>query len=372
MDKAEPLLSKLIDCSSESDINKLTLNDYDWHPLGGNENNFCVIENQQASPIAALIEKITNSIDAILIRKCSEAGIEPKSEEAPGTMSDAVVQYFNPDYKRWYLQSIRKRQPESIQILAHGSRKTPCITIYDDGEGQHPDNFEKTFLSLLRGNKNEVSFVQGKYNMGGTGAIVFCGKQRYQLIGSCRYDSMTDFGFTLIRKHPLTEEEKKTKKNTWYEYLKIDDRIPRIPSTELDIGLSSRKFTTGTIIKLFDYDLPSGSRGGLPHEVRRAINQFLFESALPIFLKDTPERYPNNKVLEGDCFGLKRRLEDDESKFVEDKFTEMVHQHDIGDIRVTCYLFKAKVDGQSTRQTRDIISKEFFYDNMAVLFCLND
>ncbi len=67
MDEAEPLFSKLIDCSSESDINKLTLNDYDWHPLGGNENIFGVIENQQASPIAALIEEITNSIVAQML-----------------------------------------------------------------------------------------------------------------------------------------------------------------------------------------------------------------------------------------------------------------------------------------------------------------
>jgi hypothetical protein len=32
-------------------------------------------------------------------------------------------------------------------------------------------------------NKNEIHFVQGKYNMGGRGAIVFCGKKGYQLIG---------------------------------------------------------------------------------------------------------------------------------------------------------------------------------------------
>ncbi len=286
-------------------------------------------------------------------------------------MSDAVDKYFNPDYKNWYLQSIRKQQAESIQILAHGSRKTPCITIYDDGEGQHPDNFEKTFLSLLRGNKNEIHFVQGKYSMGGTGAIVFCGKQRYQLIGSRHYDRIGNFGFTLIRKHPLTKYEKKTRKSTWYEYLKIDDRIPRFPITELDIGLSGRKFTTGTIIKLDDYNLPVGSRGALPQEVKRAINQFLFEPALPIYLKDTPERYPHNKNLEGDCFGLKRRLEDDESKYVEEHFTDVVHQHDIGKIKVTCYVLKTKVEGRSVKETKDIISREFFYDNMSVLFSLN-
>src|SRR6266446_2640164 len=61
----------------------------DWQPLDGNESNFGVIENQQSSPIAALIEKITNSIDAILMRKCYEAGIDPKSPSAPKSMEEA-------------------------------------------------------------------------------------------------------------------------------------------------------------------------------------------------------------------------------------------------------------------------------------------
>ena len=47
-----------------------------WYPLGGKETNFAVIENQQSAPIAALIEKITNSIDAILMRKCFEANVK--------------------------------------------------------------------------------------------------------------------------------------------------------------------------------------------------------------------------------------------------------------------------------------------------------
>ena len=40
-----------------------------WHPLGDNTNNFAVIKNQQANPVAALIEKVTNSVDAILMKK---------------------------------------------------------------------------------------------------------------------------------------------------------------------------------------------------------------------------------------------------------------------------------------------------------------
>ena len=364
---------KLLTSGEEIDVSALICKstNFSWKPLGGNENNFGVIENQQASPIAALIEKLTNSIDAILMKKCLEAGIDPKSSSAPQSMHQAIETFFAPDHKNWHLSGIRKKQAQSIQILASGSRAHPCITIYDDGEGQHPENFERTFLSLLQGNKNEIPFVQGKYNMGGTGAIVFCGEHRYQLIGSKRFDGSGDFGFTLIRKHPMTAEEKKTKKNTWYEYLKIDGKIPSFPITELDMGLAGRKFTTGTIIKLFDYQLPSGTRGALPQEVRRALNQYLFEPALPIYLKDTPERYPNNKVLEGDTYGLKRRLEEDDSKYIQEHFTDELTHKGVGTIKATCYVFRAKVDGKSVKETRDAIDKEFFPDGMSVLFSLN-
>jgi len=360
---------------SEAEIFELLANtksEIQWYPLGGSENNFGVIENQQASPIAALIEKLTNSIDAILMRRCLELGIDPRSSTAPDSMHRAIEIFFTADYKNWHLSGVRRKQAQAIQILASGSRTKPCLTIYDDGEGQHPENFEKTFLSLLQGNKNEIAFVQGKYNMGGTGAIVFCGENRYQLIGSKRFDGSGEFGFTLIRKHPLSSEEKKTKKNTWYEYLKIDGKIPSFPITELDIGLAGdKKFTTGTIIKLFDYQLPAGSRGGLPQEVRRSLNQFLFEPALPIYLKDSPERYPNNKVLEGDTFGLKRRLEDDDSRYIQEHFSDALTHKGIGTIRATCYVFRAKVDGKSVKETRDAIDKEFFPDGMCALFSLN-
>lgn len=53
------------------------------------------------------------------------------------------------------------------------------MIIYDNGEGQHPKDFESTFLSLVKGNKINIQFVQGKYNMGGSGALVFCGKKDF-------------------------------------------------------------------------------------------------------------------------------------------------------------------------------------------------
>ena len=250
------------------------------------------------------------------------------------------------------------------------------LVVYDNGEGQYPEHLERTFLSLLKGNKAEIPFVQGKYNMGGTGAIVFCGKKRYQLIASKRYDGKGDFGFTLIREHPLNEYEKKRLaagflKNTWYEYLKIDEKIPSFPIESLDLGLKGRKFKSGSIIKLYSYNLPPGSRSVISRDLNQSINEYLFHPALPIFTIDIPERYPHDRNLMRDLFGLKRRLEQDDSKYIDNYFSEEIDYEDIRKAKVTCYVFKNKINDKSAKETKDSISREFFKNNMAVLFSLN-
>jgi hypothetical protein len=379
MSDLSDLFTALYVAATEEDVDKVISQNRDtlggrnnWYPLDKNESNFGVIENQQSSPIAAIVEKLTNSIDAILMRKCYEAGVEPTSPGAPRTMEEAIKRFFRFEYESWHLSSFRRKQAEEIQIHADGPRMNTSLIVYDNGEGQHPEDFEKTFLSLLRGNKNEIPFVQGKYNMGGTGAIVFCGKKRYQLIGSRYFDGTGVFGFTVIRRHPLTQSELRTKKNTWYEYLKLDGMIPSFAVDELDLGIKGRKFKTGTVIKLYSYDLPSGSRSVISRDLNQSLNEYLFEPALPIYTIDKPERYPKDRELDREFFGLKRRLEEDDSKYVEAYFSETYESSRmIGQMRITCYIFKNRIDGRSAKETRDSIDREFFKNNMAVLFSLN-
>jgi len=343
-------------------------NSSNWYPVGGHENTFGVIENQQSSPIASLIEKITNSIDALLMKRCLELGVDPKSSQAPQSIDEAVLKFY-PNFKDWELQKFRRQQSEEIQILADGPPRNTSVIIYDNGEGQHPQDFEDTFLSLLRGNKSEIHFVQGKYNMGGSGAIVFCGKKRYQLISSKRFDGLGDFGFTLIRQHPLTKEEEKIKKNTWYEYLKVDGKIPSFPVSEFDLNLHNRKFKTGTVIKLYSYQFPSGY-SGFAQDLNQSINEFLFEPALPVLTVDNAIRYPNNNVLELDLYGLKRRLDDDKD-YLDDSFSVEFDAAPFGKLKVTCFVFKAKAKEYDVTKTKERIRSRYFKNGMSVLFSMN-
>jgi len=189
------LFFELFKAKDEEDLIALTHNykeifaDENWKPLDGNPSNYGIVKNQQSNPIAALIEKVTNSIDALLTKKCYESGISPKSPKAPQSMNEAIERFYHNN--NWDLNFQKRKQAEEIQIIADGkgprSKKTKTgtsVIVYDNGEGQHPEDIEKTFLSLVRGNKNDVHFVQGKYNMGGSGSIVFCGKKRFQLFAS--------------------------------------------------------------------------------------------------------------------------------------------------------------------------------------------
>lgn len=373
------LFLSLFNAQTENEILEIVsskpviFNDKNWKPLGNNKSNYGVVKNQQSSPVAALIEKATNSIDALLTKKCIESGVQPNDQKAPQSMEEAIKRFY-PNHN-WDLTDQRKKQSEEIQIIADGKGPNPqrnkyetCVVIYDNGEGQHPKDFERTFLSLLRGNKNDIHFVQGKYNMGGSGAVVFCGKKRFQLIASKRHSNDGEFGFTLVREHPKRETD--NTKETWYEYLLIDGEIPSFPIDEIDLGLENRKFKTGTIIKLYAYQFPSGYYG-FAQDLNQSINEYLYQPALPILTKDTKIRYPNQKVLVNPLFGLKRRLIQEKNDYLEDNFSLNFNDSLFGEMNVSCFVFKSKVKKFNVKETKQELQRRYFKNNMSVLFSLN-
>jgi hypothetical protein len=107
----------------------------------------------------------------------------------------------------------------------------PGIVIADAGEGQSPDLLPDTILSLMKGIKKSIPFVQGKFNMGGTGALRFCGPDHLQLVLSKRNPgiaakegSSADWGFTIVRRERPTA----TTRVSTYRYLApLGEECPR-------------------------------------------------------------------------------------------------------------------------------------------------
>lgn len=216
-DQIKNALFKLIKVNNALELTSLLqrdvfFKDSAWWPYADTESNFSIISALSKDPVNALVEKIVNSIDAMLMAECLKRDINPKEQEAPESMREAVEEFFN--IKEGNISSLsddeRHSLAQKIRVIAQGTKKEPSISIVDLGEGQNPENFLDTFLSLPGGkskksNKVDIKFVQGNYNMGGSGALMFCGSlgNTYQLILSKRNPNIKDFknvwGFTLVR-----------------------------------------------------------------------------------------------------------------------------------------------------------------------------
>ena len=176
-----------------------------WRFYGDHPENWATVGNQQSRAEQALIEKAMNAIDTKLIAAARIAGGPIQGPDAPQSIFMARNQLFNDQ-----LKDIEKLS-NSITIAATGQRRRPSITIADDGEGQTPSDMPFTILSLHRGNKNSIPFVQGKFNMGGSGVLEFCGiEHNVELVLSKRNPKLLPTGprhatdsywsFTVIRR----------------------------------------------------------------------------------------------------------------------------------------------------------------------------
>ena len=362
----ELLFWKIFDSNGEDELHEIVKNDEllkdskNWFPYGGKDkddrSNFSTFENQQSNSAAALVEKITNSIDALLLKQCKKHEIDPKSSEAPKTMEMATSQFYDipkGDIGEIPAERRKKLAKDNIQIIATGQKAAPDLMIWDNGEGQHPDDFRSTFLSLAQNNKTDIPFVQGKYNMGSTGAVVFCGEYRYQLVASKkdqqafetdRQHSKNLFGWTLVRRHVLSDEEEQQYGSTWYEYFAINgDTIPRFETNALEIGLVEHKFETGSFIKLFSYELPYRARTAILTGLYRVLNQLLYKPALPIYLYERRTDFSDTK-RENSVYGNHVRIHLDARENIETILSESFNMREMGEVTVQVAVFKKDIE----------------------------
>ncbi|MCI0605910.1 hypothetical protein L0156_23230 [bacterium] len=310
------LLEKLLKAEDESEVDAILeefgfLNDTSeiWHPFSDYENNFNLIGNQQADPTAALVEKIINGIDAVLMADCFKKGIDPESPQAPRTMAKAVEAFFG--VRDGLLENIQgkelKELADNVHLVAVGAKQSPSYLIIDRGEGQTPAQFPKTFLSLNRSNKMRIPFVQGKFNSGGTGILQFCGTRNYQLILSKRHPgapvSGTDntselWGFTIVRRLLPAGG----RKSSMYVYLAPGGKIPSFAAPSIDLlpGASSKNnpaeaysmpLAHGTCVKLYNYRWKP--RSIATTEARYELERYLHSPCLPFRITETREYKAN-------------------------------------------------------------------------------
>lgn len=314
----EDLFYSFLRAETEDEVTQILqtrnmLNEADWKPLGDTENNWGAAGNQQSAAAAALVEKIVNGIDAVLLYECLKRKIDPTSPKAPQSMAEAAKLFF--DVPGGRLENVASRDrtalADKVQLIAVGSKEDPNYLVVDKGEGQAPADFPETFLSLAKSNKLRIQFVQGKYNAGGTGALRFCGLHNYQLIVSRRAPGLPsknagatngDWGFTLIRRlRPGGGGD--TRRSSVYVYYAPSGEVPSFPAKSVNVlggeGSANKPPTPysqplefGTCLKLYAYRW--NATGTATLDPRYQLNKYLHNLILPIRISETRQGYRAN------------------------------------------------------------------------------
>ena len=361
-----------------------------WKYYGDMENNFSTIGNQQRSPAAALVEKLINSVDAVLIKECLSRGISPESFKAPQSIQQALKDFF--EIREGKLSNVeiyeRGLLAENIALVSTGDKRNPSYTIVDKGEGQFPDEFSNTFFSLNKSNKLRIPFVQGKFNMGGTGVLQFCGENNLQLVISRRNTDIIDvsragsnnqWGFSVVRR----EDPSKGVKSSAYKYLAPDgkilrfsaDSIPALPGDYPDAYI--RPLESGSVIKLYDYQIGPSLRSNAVFDLFNELSLLLPELALPIKVYERRLGYQGH-TFHSVLSGLLVRLEEDKRENLEAGFPSSTKISVMGqNLNVSIFAFKDGAEENYKKdqgvlftvngQTQGVISKAFFTRNRVSL-----
>lgn len=315
----------------------------DWVPLGREPNNYSIVENQQADAMAALTELLVNSIDAIILKSFFQKYGDNFDGGEYSSLEKAAADLVDADDK--------------IEIIATGERNGPfSLSIYDNGCGQSREEFEHTFLNVLTPGqiKQQFDFLQGKYGMGSTGVLPFCGNRGYKFISSASYEREKEWSWSIIRKN---------RDQSRYEYLVVNGRPPQFDGEIADK-------TSGTFVKCFEYQ--SERKSTITKRFRHRLERYIVHSPVQIHLKET--RY-------GDEWGVARTkgllpsLQDRRELIHEHQRIEHAFDNDIlGTKDIDIFLLKA--DDQIDEMGYSPARKEAFVTGskqteQAILFTYN-
>ena len=313
--KDEKLLKKLLAAESEDEVAAVLeeqglMPEDRWRYLGDTPNNQSIVHAQQSTAAAALAEKYTNAVDAILIRHCKAKKIDPRGADAHTqfpTMASAVEAFFG-DLSAKSRDEITKLAVENIVLYATGSKDKTTLSLYDAGEGQLAKDFSTTFCSLIHGTnggsyKGAIPFTQGRFNMGGTGVLPFCGdKYKFQLIVSrvpknVAGTNQHEWAFTLLRYFPGHDEA------SWRYLVGPDKQVLTAGSAPLGLLPQAkspqgealpprdRKVESGTLVKMYDF---KGPKPNICGDLARHLQGLLLRPALPLrIIECRPERKAN-------------------------------------------------------------------------------
>jgi hypothetical protein len=327
---------------------------YTWRPVGDNEANYGLI-NIGSDPGHALIERVTNAIDAVIEREALRQQGK-KAGTVPASPREAVERWFRvPGGRVANLGDPAKRQQLAdnvvVTLLEGNHKRRPCVMIRDRGVGLTPSLIPTTILSLSGTNKIDKPYLAGAYGQGGSTVLafspegtLFVSRRQPDLLRNGQADVVA---VTFARYEELDPAKNK---NGRYVYLVTKNReVPHIPAALLP------DFDPGTCVVHFNLgiDRYSARMTQLTGSLWWLLQNALFDPVLPIWAEDARPTVLGGKEKERRTIaGNYTRLIDDRRDRIEHADSVDVHlEHSSGStfVKVNYWVVRSKGDGGSSQ-----------------------
>ncbi len=312
------------------DLDKLG---FEWR-LVGDRNNYATI-HVSSFPGAALVERVTNAIDAALELV---AETNPKLTEDCPSPRIFIEKTFG--VKAGYLTNMElkgdreklvERAGVVITLRDSDSKLTPTIDIQDHGIGISRAEFPDTILSLNRSNKINKWYLMGRFGQGGSATYRF---SKYTVIASRRQfadgKQEDEVAFTIVR---LRDAEKGEKDGQYVYLVRKNDRLP------FSVKSSPSALTAGTLVRHIDYEIGKKT-APLMLDIYSLLESRLFDPVLPFWLSEQ-RTWVENKNDRRRTFGSRDRLQKSEViERLDEQVAAVGALGELGTVTIRYWVFK--------------------------------
>lgn len=268
--------------------------------LGNNSSNGSNV-GQLTTGEKGLVERITNSIDAVIENQKAKCSISSAKD------SRVIIKKAFPKYYTNMQDVINDSSDKSLakdaedQVIVavnDGSKSNkPTFDVLDKGVGLLGTEFENTILSINQGNKlsRDKSYLIGAFGQGGSTSLPFT---YATIILSKKNDKVS---FTVIKRVELIDY-----KNMVYVYMVIDDKIPDVDFSEYQseyeyLNDFIAKSESGTLVRMVESEISKRFRDNevtKPGMLVDYLNTELFNVGLPVKIIENRINYRGNVHLQ--------------------------------------------------------------------------
>jgi hypothetical protein len=267
-----------------------------WSPVGGRSNNRGIVE-VSSNPGRAVVERVTNAIDAVLDAEHDKHDGKPDCQ-SPRQAASAWLNVPE-DGLSAMAQAARQALAKRVVVrLSPGDGPDKrVIEVIDRGTGLSAEDMPTTILSLNESNKVQKPYLAGTYGQGGSATFA---SSDLSLIAS-RVSASNEVSFTVVRFEPPPAD---AIKGGSYVYLTVGGKV-------LTATVSNALQDPGTRCIHFGYDLTKFTSPIGPSSVYGLLQQVMFHPVLPIWFDNRVHDW--RRVIKGSRNALSGAVDEGDS-----------------------------------------------------------